>query len=150
MYFANRDRVVRLADAPAELVASFAHSDHLKVDQVFPPTAIRRLSETEETTEIVSLFLDKTDSIAPQNLSVQFGYFSKVQTWALVLIPALFFALGQAIGPFVGRRAVRIINAVTARVHVAGWSWLARSRDRGVIIPRDVLAKIVPGRTARD
>jgi hypothetical protein len=149
MYFAHRDRVVRLADAPAELVASFAHSDRLKVDQVFPPTAIRRLSETEETTEIVSLFLDKTEGIAPQNLSVQFGYFSKVQTWALLLLPALVFALGQAVGPMLGRRAVRVVNAATARVHVAGWAWPTRTRERGVIIPRAVLGDIVPGRTTR-
>ena len=77
MYFANRDRVVRLADAPAELVVSFAHSDRLKIDDVFPPTSLRRLSETEESTEVVSIFLDKTEGITPQHLSVQFGYFSK-------------------------------------------------------------------------
>ena len=38
MYFAHRDRVVHLADAPAELVVSFPHSDRLKIDQIFPPT----------------------------------------------------------------------------------------------------------------
>ena len=61
------------------------------------------MSETEETTEVVSLFLDKTEGITPQHLAVQFGYFSRAQAWALILIPALFFALGQAIGPVIGR-----------------------------------------------
>jgi hypothetical protein len=99
LYFDNRDRVVRLADAPAELVVSFDHADRLKIDELAPPTSLRRTSETEETTEVVSLFLDNTDGIVPQRLSVQFGYVSRVHAWTLVLIPTLFFALGQAVGP---------------------------------------------------
>jgi hypothetical protein len=150
MYFAHRDRVVRLADAPAELVASFAHSDRLKIDQVFPPTAIRRLSETEETTEIVSLFLDKTEGVTPQHLAVQFGYFSRIQSWALVLIPTLFFVLGQAIGPVLGRTALRLVNTASARVHLGGWNRLPRVRQSGVILLREVLQKLVPGETTRE
>ncbi len=150
MYFANRDRVVRLADAPSELVVSFGHSDRLKIDQVFPPTSIRRLSETEESTEVVSLFLDKTDGITPQHLAVQFGYFSKVQAWALILIPALFFALGQAIGPMIGRTAVRLVNVVGSRVHLGPWNGVPRPRQTGVILSRSTLEKIVPGETTRE
>jgi hypothetical protein len=150
MYFANRDRVIRLADAPAELVVSFAHSERLKIDEVFPPTSLRRLSETEESTEVVSIFLDKTEGITPQHLSVQFGYFSKVQAWALVLIPALIFALGQAIGPMLGRTAVRVAQAASARVHVGRWRERPDSRETGVILPRSVLEKIIPGETTRD
>ncbi len=137
MYFAHRDRVVRLADAPAELVVNFAHSDRLKIDEVFPPTSLRRLSETEETTEVVSLFLDTTKGITPQHLAVQFGYFSKVQTWALVLIPALFFALGQALGPALGRAAVRFANAARARVRLGRRHEIPRSRQTGVILSRE-------------
>ena len=150
MYFTHRDRVVRLADAPAELVAAFAHADRLKIDQVFPPTAIRRLSETEETTEVVSLFLDKTEGITPQNLTVQFGYFSRIQTWALVLIPALFFTLGQAIGPVLGRAALAWITTARARVQLATGSGPPRARETGIILPRQVLEKIVPGETTRE
>jgi hypothetical protein len=150
MYFAYRDRVVRLADAPAELVVNFAHSDRLKIDEVFPPTSLRRLSETEETTEVVSLFLDKTEGITPQHLAVQFGYFSKLQAWALVLIPALFFVLGQAVGPMLGRTAVRLARAAGARVHLSRWRQVPRSRQTGVILSREVLQKIVPGETTRD
>ncbi|HEV8437956.1 MAG TPA: hypothetical protein VGT40_07665 [Methylomirabilota bacterium] len=150
MYFAHRDRVVRLADAPSELVASFTQSDRLKIDQVFPPTAIRRLSETEETTEVVSLFLDKTEGITPQHLAVQFGYFSRVQAWALILIPALFFVLGQAMGPLLGRSALRLVTVASARVHLAGWNRLPRVRQTGVILSRETLEHIVPGRTTRE
>jgi hypothetical protein len=147
MYFAHRDRVVHLADAPAELVASFPQSDRLKIDQIFPPTAVRRMSETEESTEVVSLFLDRTEGITPQQLVVQFGYFSRVQAWALILIPALFFALGQAIGPVLGRTAVRLVNAARARVRLGRPSV---PRETGVVLPRGTLEKIVPGTTTRD
>ena len=150
MYFANRDRVVRLADAPAELLVNFAHSNRLKIDEVFPPIAVRRLSETEETTEVVSLFLDKTEGITPQHLAVHFGYFSKVQAWALVLIPAMIFALGQAVGPMLGRTAIRLVNAGRARVRLGRGHDLPRPRQTGVVLPREVLQNIVPGRTTRD
>jgi hypothetical protein len=150
MYLAHRDRVVHLADAPAELVAMFAQSDRLKIDEVFPPTAVRRLSESEETTEVVSLFLDRTEGITPQHLIVQFGYFSRVQAWALVLVPALFFALGQAVGPMLGRTAVRVASAAGARVRVGRWRAVPRPRQTGVIVSREALQKIVPGETTRE
>ena len=145
MYFAHRDRVVRLADAPSELAVNFAHSDRLKIDQVFPQTSIRRLSETEDSTEVVSIFLERSDGITPQQLAVQFGYFSRVQAAALVLIPMLFFLLGNAMGPVVGRAALRLSDVLRARVHLGG----PRVREKGVIIPRELLARIVPGQTTR-
>jgi hypothetical protein len=129
---------------------NFAHSDRLKIDQVFPPTSIRRISENLESTEVVSLFLDKSDGITPQHVSVQFGYFSSVQAWALVLVPALFFILGQAMGPLIGRSALRAGSFVFARVHVGGWNTSPRRRETGRIVPREALAKLVPGRTTRE
>jgi hypothetical protein len=150
MYFAHRDRVVPLADAPSDLVANFRDADRLKIDQVFPPTAIRRISENLESTEVVSLFLDKSEGIAPQHLSVQFGYFSAMQAWALLLIPTLFFVLGQAIGPVLGRAALRGGTWVAARVHVGRWNGAPRQRETGRVIEREVLQRIVPGETTRD
>jgi hypothetical protein len=149
MYFAHRDRVVPLADAPSELVVNFANSDRLKIDQVFPPTSIRRISETLESTEVVSLFLDKSDGITPQQVAVQFGYFSAVQAWALVLVPAFFFMVGQAMGPLIGRSAVHVGGLLAARLRVGGWHAGPGRRETGQIVPRETLAKLVPGRTTR-
>ncbi len=145
MYLHHRDRVVHLSDAPAELAVDFAGSNRLKIDEVFPPTSIRRLSETREQTEVVSLFLGRAEGIAPQYLSVQYGYFSPVQGWAVVLVPALLFALGQAMGPMLGRAALRLGDVVRARVH---WG-RAQPRQTGAVIPPETLARIVPGRTTR-
>lgn len=150
MYFAHRDRVIRLADAPAELAANFAQADRLKIAEVFPVTAIRRLSETEDTTEVVSLFLDKGEGITPQHLSVQFGYFSRIQAWAVVLVPTLFFVLGQAIGPALGRTALRALSGAGARLQLGRWSGRRAPQETGVIVPREVLERIVPGQTTRE
>jgi hypothetical protein len=150
MYLHHRDRVVRLSDAPAELAVSFAYSDRLKIEQVFPPTSIRRLDETQELTEVVSIFLDRGDGIAPQYLAVEFGYFSRTQAWALVLVPALFFVLGHAVGPVLGRAALRAGDLVSARVRLTGWRGGLRQRKTGVIVSRDTLERLLPGRTTRE
>jgi hypothetical protein len=142
MYLAHRDRVVRLADAPAELVVQFPQSDRLKIDDVFPPTSIRRLSETLESTELVSLFLDRGDGVTPQQLAVQFGYFSRAQAVTLVAAPLMFFALGQAMGPLLGRTLVRVVDVVAAR--------MGRGREAGVFLSREILDRIAPGTTTRE
>lgn len=149
MYLAHRDRVVHLADAPAELVVQFPQSDRLKIDEVYPPTSIRRLSETLESTEVVSLFLDRSDGITPQQLAVQFGYFSRAQTVILVAVPLLIFALGQAMGPLLGRGLVRLADVVAARVQLGAWREGSDPRA-GVVLPRDVLERIEPGKTTLD
>jgi hypothetical protein len=149
MYLAHRDRVVRLADAPAELVVQFPQSDRLKIDEVYPPTSIRRLSETLDSTQIVSLFLDRGDGITPQQLAVQFGYFSRTQTVLLVAAPLLIFALGQAMGPLLGRGLVRLIDVVAARVQLGAWRD-GRDPRAGVILTREVLERIVPGKSTLD
>jgi len=94
--------------------------------------------------------LDRKEGIAPQHLTVQFGYFSRLQAWGLVLIPTLFFVLGQAIGPVLGRTAVRLVNAASARVRLGRWNGAPRARQTGVILSRDVLERIVPGETTRE
>ncbi|MGH7413230.1 MAG: hypothetical protein ACREKJ_03445 [Candidatus Rokuibacteriota bacterium] len=149
MYLAHRDRVVPLADAPAELVVQFPQSDRLKIQEVHPPTSIRRLSETLESTQVVSLFLDRGDGITPQQLAVQFGYFSRAQTVLLVAVPLLLLALGQAMGPLLGRGLLRLADVVAARVQLGAWRE-GRDPRAGVILPREVLERIEPGKTTRE
>jgi len=63
MYFQHRDRVIRLGDDPAQIILDFADADHLKIDEMSPQAARRQLSETLESTDTVSLFLDRSDGI---------------------------------------------------------------------------------------
>jgi hypothetical protein len=148
MYAEHRDRAVRLAEAPAELVVHFTHADQLRIEQVYPPTSIRRLSETLESTEVVSLFMGAAEGIVPQHLTVQFGYFSRLQGLMIVLIPLLLLAAGPALGPALGRAASRLIVRARARLHLGAPG--ASVRERGVLLTRELLDRIVPGRTTRE
>src|SRR5438093_13723042 len=123
----------------------FARSARLKRGEVFPPTSLRRLSDTEEMTEVVSLFLNKTEGITPQHMAVQFGYFSRLQAWGLVLIPFLFFVLGQAIGPVLCRTALPIVNTASARVHLGGATGMPRPRQSGDLLRSKSLEQNGPG-----
>ncbi len=144
MYAEHRDRAVRLAEAPAELVVHFTHADHLRIEQVYPPTSIRRLSETLESTEVVSLFMGSAEGIVPQHMTVQFGYFSRLQGLMIVLIPLLLLAAGPVLGPAMsGLQAL-----VRARLHLG--ASVARPRERGVVLAPEMLDRIVPGKTSRE
>jgi len=147
MYFEHRDRVVRLADEPSQLLINFADADHLKIDEVVPQSGSRRMSESLESTEVVSLFLDRSEGFTPQTLKVQFGYFRGLQAWAPVLIPMLFFVLGNAVRPLVERLVKRAAQNLSARVRVGRSSETWSGRETGVVLSRDTLAQITPGET---
>jgi hypothetical protein len=146
MYYWQRDNVLPVA-SPARLVANFAGADRLAIDEMFPPAARREPSSSQPGTDVVSLFLESTEALTPQVLRVEFGYFSRLQSWGPILIPALFFALGNAAGALVRGFAERLTR------RLSGWLQLGRQRasaaevDTGTVIPRDRLAAIVPGET---
>jgi hypothetical protein len=146
LYFEHRDRLIRLAEDPSQLMLNFTDAAHLKVDQTSPASSRRHLSETLDDTEVVSLFLDRSEGITPQLLTVQFGYFSGWRAWAPVIIPAAFFILGNLAAPvvkFLGERAARSV-----RSHfLFRRQGTAASQDSGVVIPRETLARIIPGET---
>ena len=108
LYLENRDRVVRLADEPSQLLINFTHTEHLKIQDVFPGTATRRMSEVLESTQVVSAFLEHAQGATPQVLTVQFGYFTGWQSWAPVLFAALFFVLGNLAGPLLTMLVKRV------------------------------------------
>jgi hypothetical protein len=147
IYFANRDRVVHLSEDPSQLIVNFAEANRLKIDELFPQSSNRRLSESLENTETVSLFLERSEGITPQVLTVQFGYFTGLQSWAPILIPFLFFALGNLAGPlFVAlfRHATRTVGARVQFGRGGG------PRASGTVLDRATLSRIVPGETRYD
>jgi hypothetical protein len=150
MYFEHRDRAVRLANEPSQLLVNFSDLDRLRIDEVFPPATSRRPSESTPNSEVVSYFLDSSEGRIPQVLTVRFGYISGLQTWAPILIPVLFFVLGRATGPLIERMAREIGSTLAARVHVGWLDAGPRARDEGVILTGEVLAGIVPGETTYD
>jgi hypothetical protein len=150
MYLAHRDRVVRLGDAPAEMTVSLSEADHLKIDSVTPAGAVRGISETAESTETVSVYLDADEGMTPQRLSVQYAYFSRGQAAAVVAVPLILLALGYAVGPLIGRASLHIAQRLAGRFHVGRWDGVPRERRAGVLLSPDVLARIRPGETTHD
>jgi hypothetical protein len=147
MYFQHRDRVVKLAEDPAQLIVNFASADHLKIDELSPASARRQLSESQDNTDTVSMFLDRSEGLQPQVLTIQFGYFTGLQSWAPILIPALFFALGNGAGVLVRNVAERISKRWAGRVQFGSVKDRPKVTTTGVVIDTDALRRIVPGRT---
>ena len=150
MYFQHRERVVKLAEDPAQLIVNFASADHLKIDEMFPQSARRQLSETLDNTDTVSLFLDRSEGLQPQVLTIQFGYFSGLQSWAPLLIPALFFALGNGAGVLVRNVAERLSKRWAGRLQFGGVKEAPKVRTTGVVVDAETLRRIVPGRTTQE
>lgn len=146
VYFELRDRVVRLSEDPAQIVAVFRDMEHLKIDEVSPPTANRQASEFRADSETVSLFLDRSEKITPQVLKVQFAYFRGIQVWLPVLIPTVFFVLGNLAGPLLAMAARRLGRRLSARIDLGRRAGGA-ARERGVVLARETVARLLPGTT---
>jgi hypothetical protein len=145
LYLEHRDRVIRLSEDPAQILLRFSDSDRLKIDELAPPSASRRQSE-RRAVEIVSLYLDRSDGLTPQALTVQFGYYTALQTWAPILIPMLFFVAGNVAAVLVRNLAERLSRIVSARLSF-GRPGHETPRGDGVILPRETLTRLVPVET---
>lgn len=150
VYFEHRDRVIKLADDPSDITVRFSKSDRLKIDEIFPPSASRRVSQTQESTEVVSMFLDRSEGITPQVLTVQFGYFSRLQSWAPILVPLLIFALGNVAGVLIRVTTERMSRRYAGRLEFLPRGKSRRPRETGVILSRETVARLVPGQTTYD
>lgn len=142
LYLEHRTHVVRLAEDPAQLRVDFSSADHVKIDEIAPPSTRRQLSETRDNTEVLTLFLDRSEGITPQTLTVQFGYFSQIQSWAPILIPIAFFALGNLAAPIFRLLGLRLARVIRARIHFGSPNSAVIPADAGVVLSEDVLARI--------
>src|SRR5205085_313928 len=148
IYFENRDRLLRLTEDPSQLMMLFTDAERLKIDEITPSGAMRRRHESLERTEVVSRFLDTSEGIVPQTLTVQFGYFAGLQSWAPILIPVFFFVLGNVVRPLIEGPVKRIGRSFFSRIHFG--RDVQPEMESGVVLSREELAKIVPGETTRD
>ena len=146
MYLAYRDRVIHLADDPSQLIINFADAEHLKIHEVYPGSSQRRSSETRRATEIVSAYLDPSEGIRPQVLSVQFGYFTGWKAWSPLLFATVFFVLGNLAGPLVTMLVKTVGARLQGRIQF-GRGGAPGRRETGTIVPREALARISPGET---
>jgi hypothetical protein len=146
LYFGNRDRVIPLAPDFSRLAINFADANHLKVDEVVPTTASRRMSETRENTDAFSVPLVAANGIVPQVLKVQFVYFRGRLPWRPILLSALLLGLGNLTGPIIGNLIRRLVRTLRDRVHVGRGE--APGRASGQVPSQETLARIRPGETS--
>ena len=146
MYYWQRDNVLPVA-SPARIVANFAGADRLAIDTLFPPAARREPSPSVPDTDVVSLFLTNTGTLIPEVLRIEFGYFSRLQSWGPILIPALFFALGNGAGVLARTLFEAVYKRLAGRFQLGRRRASATGVDVGAVIPRERLAEIVPGET---
>jgi hypothetical protein len=146
LYYGNRDRVIPLAPDFSRLSINFADSNHLKIDEVVPATASRRMSETRENMETFTVPLLAADGIVPQTLKVQFVYFRGRLPWRPILLSALLLGLGNLTGPIIGNLLRKLARTLRDRVHVGRGE--APERARGQVPSAEVLARIRPGETS--
>jgi hypothetical protein len=143
-YFGKRDRVIPLATDFSRLAINFGDANHLKIDEMVPTTANRRMSETRENTESLSIPLLAADGTMPQTLKVQFVYFRGRLPWRPILLSALLLGLGNLTGPIVGNVIRRLGRTVRERVH---FGKEATRRATGQVPSQETLARIRPGET---
>jgi hypothetical protein len=145
LYYGARNRVVPLARDFSMLQVNFANAAHLKVDEVIPATATRRMSETRADTESFRLPLVGSEGLAPQQLKIRFSYFSGRLPWRPILISALLLGIGNLTGPLFLVLARRVARTLRTRIHVGRAA--EGGRQSGTIPPRDALEQVRPGRT---
>src|SRR5262245_18178114 len=81
IYYERRDRIVHLARDYSLVIANFGDSDHLKIEEISPPTAVRRQSRVRAGAEVVALTLLPSQDVATQSLRVQYHYFAGRINW---------------------------------------------------------------------
>jgi hypothetical protein len=89
LYYERRDRMVRLARDYSLVIANFADSDHLKIEEISPPAAVRRQSRVRAGGEVVALTLLPSQDVTTQSLRVQYHYFSGRINWRPIVISAV-------------------------------------------------------------
>ena len=143
LYLEQREHVVRLARDFSLLAATFDDAEHVRIEEISPPGATRRPSRVRAGAETVILPLGGVEGSVPQILKVQFSYFSGRIAWRPVLISLLFLVLGNVMGAFMFTKEVagffgRYLHLGRAHGHAG---------QRGVVLPADVVERIVPERT---
>src|SRR5262249_24233389 len=98
LYFEHRDRLVHLAREFSLVIVAFADSDHLRIEEVAPASATRRLSRVRAGAEVVTMPLVAAEGITPQLLKVQFSYFSGRIAWRPILVSLVLLMLGNLAG----------------------------------------------------
>jgi hypothetical protein len=143
MYFEHRDRVVRFAPDVSLLLATFTDADHLRIEEISPPTATRRGSRVRAGAETVSLTLTPNEGVVPQVLKIQFNYFTGRIAWRPILVSAGLLLLSNLAGVLMFSQ--QFGGILRRRLHFGRTRADGSSGQHGVVLPPETLSAIRPG-----
>ncbi len=148
LYYERRDRIVRLARDYSLVIANFGDSDHLKIEEISPPSAVRRQSRVRAGGEVVALTLLPSQDTATQSLRVQYHYFTGRINWRPIVISALILLVTNFAGVlmFSTDMSRRIRRRRRARRRFTA----AAAAATGGMPSRDSLAGLIPIGTRYD
>ncbi len=147
LYFELRDHVVSIGRDFSMLSINFSDADHLRIDQLTPPSANRQPSEARPNTETVSIPIAGGEGITPQVVRAYYGYYSGRFEWRPIVISLLFLIVGNLTGPVLVPLVKRFLRTVSTRLHIGGGD---PARLSGVVLSADTIAKLRPGETTFD
>src|SRR2546427_4507570 len=144
LYYERRDRIVHLAREYALVIANFGDSDHLKLEEISPATAVRRQSRVRAGGEVVALALLPAADITAQSLRVQFHYFSGRINWRPVIVSVVLILVTNFAGVLILSKDVsrRIRRRLRARRRFA----TTPSRSNGTVPGRDAVDALLAAR----
>ena len=148
LYYERRDRVVHLAREYSLVIANFGDSDHLKIEEISPATAVRRQSRVRAGGEVVALTLLPSEDITAQSLRVQFQYFGGRINWRPVIVSAIVILVTNFAGVLILSKDVsrRIRRRIRARRRFA----VSPASRNGTAPSRETVGALIPAGSSYD
>jgi len=139
---------VHLAREYSLVIANFGDSDHLKLEEISPATAVRRQSRVRAGGEVVALALLPAEDITAQSLRVQFQYFGGRINWRPVIVSVILILVTNFAGVLILSKDVsrRIRRRFRARRRLAA----APGPQNGAMPSRDAVGALIPAGTSYD
>src|SRR2546427_1781733 len=148
LYYERRDRVVHLAREYSLVIANFGDSDHLKLEEISPATAVRRQSRVRAGGEVVALTLLPSQDITTQSVRVQFHYFSGRIHWRPIVISAVILLVTNFAGVFM--LSTDVSRRIRRRRRARRRFGAAAAAPNGSVPSRETLVTLIPAGTRYD
>ena len=148
LYYERRDRIVHLARDYSLVIANFGDSDHLKIEEISPASAVRRQSRVRAGGEVVALTLLPSQDVATQSLRVQYHYFTGRINWRPIVISALILLVTNFAGVLMF--SVEINRRLRRRRRVRRRFAAAAASANGGVPSRESLVDLIPVGTRYD
>ncbi len=148
LYYERRDRIVHLARDYSLLIANFGDSDHLKIEEISPASAVRRQSRVRAGGEVVALTLLPSQDATTQSLRVQYHYFTGRINWRPIVISAVILLVTNSAGVLM--LSTDVSRRIRRRRRARRRFEAAAASPNGGVPSRESLVTLIPVGTRYD